>query len=365
MRRPSLLPLLLLLAACAHADPTPDPGPSSATTPSTAEERGEPDPIPGYELASEYSRATVGHVLLIMHEGRVLRLEGQNDFDPAKPHVLASGTKSFWNAVVIAAIQDGHVTGYDELASETLSEWADDPAKKGITIRQLLNFTSGLDPDIGVKMEEVAEVDLFELAVDAKSVAEPGSEWGYSATSHTALGVLLERKLETRGTTLEAYLQAKVLDPIGLEIQDWRRDAKGKLVMPSGARFTAEQWAAYGELIRLGGVTPGGTRVLDAGLLAESFQPSQVPPAGMFYGHGWWLDSYDTYRAKLPEDLVLAGGSGGQMLAVIPSLGLTVVRFGDSPEKGFSEGELLTRLLYDVDLDTRLDILAGPEPAGE
>ncbi len=364
MRPPPLL-ALLLIAACHASPPTGSMCVEPPFDPSTGSEATPLNPIPGLELAAEYSRVTHGDVLLVMRDGAVVTLQGQNGFDPAEAHVLASGTKSFWNAVVIAAIQDGVVSGFDERASDTLTEWADDPAKKDITLRQLLDFTSGLDPDMGVKMDEVASADLFDRALHAESVAEPGTAWAYSATSHTALGVVLERKLVHMGTSLEAYLQTRVLAPVGVTIDDWRRDARGRLLMPSGARFSAEQWAAYGELIRRGGLAKNGVRVLDAELLAKSLRPSGVPPAGMFYGHGWWLDSYDTYRAELAEDLIIAGGSGGQMMAVIPSLGLTVVRFGDSAEGEFSEGELLCRLLTGVDLDTRLMIMAGPEPGGE
>ncbi|MEM7154542.1 MAG: serine hydrolase [Myxococcota bacterium] len=349
--------LALTTVACrptAETTETPvDTGPAPAPEVTVAEPTAIDEQLRARaEMAAEYSASVTGHGVLIMVDGQVVFEGAQNDWASDRPHKLASGTKSFWSSVVAAAIEDGIVSGFDEKAAETLGDWATTDARKAITVRQLLNFTSGIDPDLGIEIQQVAETDVFALALSKDNVNDPGTRWAYSGTSHTVLGALLERKLAARDTTLEAYLRSRILEPLGMELQDWRRDAEGRLLMPTGARFLPQEWAAYGEMVRLGGVTADGTRVLPEGAVAQMFEPSSAPPAGQFYALGWWLDSVDTYRAKLPRDLVLAGGSGGQMLAIIPSQKITAVRFGDSDD--FNEAEFLCRLLYGVDLKTRL-----------
>ena len=47
--------------------------------------------------------------------------------------------------------------------------------------------------------------------------------------------------------------------------------------------------------------------------------------------------------------MVIAGGSGGQYLFVVPSTNVTVVRFGDSED--FVEGEFLCRLFHGTGTD--------------
>ena len=347
--------LALAVVACRPAPSTPEtpaePTPQAEVanpTPAAVDEQLQARA----EMAAEYSASVTGHGVLIMVDGQVIYEGAQNDWAPDRPHKLASGTKSFWSSLVIAAIEDGIISSFDEKAADTLSDWATTDARKSITVRQLLNFTSGIDPDLGIEILQVAETDVFELALSKDNVNDPGTRWAYSGTSHSVLGALLERKLAARDTNLEAYLRTRILEPLGMKLEDWRRDAKGRLLMPTGARFLPQEWAAYGEMVRLGGVTSDGTRLLPEAAVTEMLEPSSAPPAGQFYGMGWWLDSVDTYRAKLPRDLVLAGGSGGQMLAIIPSMKITAVRFGDSDE--FSEAEFLCRLLYGTDLETRL-----------
>lgn len=290
-----------------------------------------------------YSAEAGGHAVLILHEGKAVASAFHNDWDPAKPHPLASGTKSFWGPLVVAAIDDGLISSLDERAADTLTEWSGDPRKSTITIRQLLAFTSGLAPDIGVTVETIDESDMFALSIAAPAEADPGTKWAYSDSAHTAVGVLLERKLASRETTLEAYLGERMLAPLGIETGSWQRDGAGHLLMPSGARLTPTQWAAYGEMIRLGGKAPDGRDLLSSDVLEACFQPSSAPPAGQFYGLGWWLTSYTTYQYDLPA-MRIAGGTGGQMLAVMPEAGLTVVRFGTGDT--FVDGEFFCRLFH-------------------
>ncbi len=342
------------MLACARPDrgapSPPSPGAASETTVSatTAPELGPFEPQ-AVASALAYSESTSGHAVLILHRGQQVAAAFHNDWDAEQPHGLASGTKSFWGPVVVAAIEDGLLRGFDEVAADTIVEWKEDPQRSSITVRQLLAFTSGLEPDLGVTVDTVFQSDMFGLSVAAPARADAGTRWAYSDSSHSALGALLERKLAASDSNLETYLQTRLLTPLGIEAPSWQRDGAGHLLMPSGARLTPEQWAGFGELIRTGGQAPNGTQLLDSKLLAECFQPSSAPPAGQFYGLGWWLTTYTSYKYDLPEDMVIAGGSGGQMLFVIPSAETTIVRFGTGED--FVDGEFLCRLFHGAPMD--------------
>ncbi len=354
MMRPLALIIVLTATACATPESPATVAPSPATPPADppqAERVGTaasgPFEADAIAAALAYSESKSGHAVLILHEGAVVASVFQNGWEPEQPHPLASGTKSFWGPLTVAAIDDGLIAGFDELASDTITEWNEDPQRSKITVRQLLALTSGLAPDLEVTMEQVAQTDMFALSVAAPAEHDPGARWAYSDSSHTALGVLLERKLGARDSSLEQYLQQRVLSPAGIEQPPWRRDAAEHLLMPSGARLTPTQWAAFGEVVRTGGLSPQGERLLSAESLAACFEPSSAPPAGQFYGLGWWLTSYTSYQYDLPKDMVIAGGSGGQFLFVIPSAGVTIVRFGDSED--FVDGEFLCQLFHGTD----------------
>lgn len=344
--------------ACASTPPTaapveeaapPSSEPSVAVQPQQPTETSSSLDAAAIADALAYSESKSGHAVAIFEDGHQVASAFHNGWDPEKPHGLASGTKSFWGPLVGAAIDDGIVSSFDELAADTITEWKGDPKRAAITLRQLLSLTSGLAPDLGVTIEDIATSDMFTLTVAADSEHDPGAKWAYSDSSHTAIGVVLDRKLAAKGSSLAEYIQTRLLAPLAIASPPWLKDGAEHLLMPSGARLTPTQWAAYGELIRTGGLGPDGARMISAEHLAACFEPTAAPPAGQFYGLGWWLTSYTSYAFDLPEDMVMAGGSGGQFLFVIPSRNMTIVRFGEGEE--FVDGEFLCRLFHGKAMD--------------
>jgi CubicO group peptidase (beta-lactamase class C family) len=236
-----------------------------------------------------------------------------------------------------AAVQD-RLLALDEPAADTLPEWRDDPGKHRITIRQILNLTSGLET-------RQARGDLLTYAesIAMPVVAEPGSRFAYGGDPFQLFGAILHRKLKERETPVD-YLRRRVLDPAGVAVGSWRNGPDGLPRLGSGARLTAREWAKYGELVRRDCVMRGRPLV-DPAALAANLQGSAANPA---YGLGWWLNRSmpDDQRAaipqlvnatdvrpddpNLPRDLVLAAGAGQQRLYVSKAERLVVVRQADN-----------------------------------
>src|SRR5207237_662022 len=61
------------------------------------------------------------------------------------PHKIYSGTKAFWDLAGLAAAEDG-LLRLDERVADTITSWRSDPRKAQVTIQQLLDFDSGLEP---------------------------------------------------------------------------------------------------------------------------------------------------------------------------------------------------------------------------
>jgi CubicO group peptidase (beta-lactamase class C family) len=70
----------------------------------------------------------------------------QNGYDGRVALPLASGTKTFSCVLAALARGDGLLT-LDEPVARTLPELADDSLTRRVTIRQILNLTSGLEAD--------------------------------------------------------------------------------------------------------------------------------------------------------------------------------------------------------------------------
>lgn len=296
--------------------------------------------------AAAYSRAHAGDALLVVRGDSVVFEQYDNGYRRDRPHPIASGTKSFACALAAAAVEDG-ILAWDEPVAATVEEMASPADRARVTVRHLLSLTSGLAPmNLGADGREAryhyANAPLLPMR------AAPGERWAYGDAQLDLFGELVRRKLAGRGEDPLAYLERRVLRPIGLSGYTWARDAGGNPLLAGGAEMTARGWARFGMLVRDGGRWQGQA-VLREELLGECFRGSAAQPA---YGLAFWLNAptpagralYDGHGG-LPG-MVASLGFGNQNLFVIPSLGLVVVRLG-RPDDGYRPRELLARLLGD------------------
>jgi CubicO group peptidase (beta-lactamase class C family) len=255
--------------------------------------------------AVEYARKHGLHALVLARDGQVVDELYGDGYDLTKPHALYSGTKSFWGVAALAAQRDG-LLRLDEKVAETFTEWADDDWKSRVTLRQLLQLSSGIGfGGLGLAVPTYAKA----LSVELKN--EPGKAFTYGGISLQVFGAVLARKLEPRKQTPHEYLKQRILDPIGMRIDKWRTLSNGTQPLPTGAFVSASEWLKYGQFVNE-----------KQGELAECFVGSS---ANSRYGLGFWLAV-----PKAPPDLAYASGAGGQAMYIVPSMHMVVVHFGNS-----------------------------------
>lgn len=312
--------------------------------------------------AAEYSAARRGHSLLVIQHGKVVWESYANGATSRTSKQIYSGTKSFWTAATLVAAQDG-LLDLDEKVAGTIHEWAADSRRKSITIRDLLNFTSGLDPAFPLHSDRVT--DRNRTALGTKLVAARGTAFTYGPSHGQVLCELLRRKLAPRGETPFRYLRRNVLDPLGIGTVEYRKDQQGNPLVASGFKLTARQWAKFGSMLLDRGSCRGKVIVQPA-LFDQALRGSRVNPS---FGFGLWLNrAAGSSRAReidvekmlelpwqkqswsntclcrsAPADTFAAIGSGYQRLFVIPSLGLVIVRQGDDAR--FSDAQFLRLIL--------------------
>ena len=277
---------------------------------------------PRCQKALAYSAARRGAEVLVLKDGKPICEGYAGEGAPDHAMETASGTKSFSGAMLAAAVQD-RLIALDEPVANSITEWKADPRKAKVTVRQLLSLSSGMPSVVG-KPPTYAE------AVGMPLTDEPGTKFLYGPAPYMLFGEMMRRKLTAAGQPGDPYLYLKrrILDPIGLTPNPWRRLPNGDALLPQGAVLTVRQWARYGEFIRAGGKVDGKP-ILDVATLRSEFQPSPANPA---YGITWWLPGPTALRADgadystVPKDMVMARGAGDQRLIVIPSRGLTLAR---------------------------------------
>ena len=283
-----------------------------------------------YAAAAAYSAQRRGVSLLVMQGGRVL-FEDYPRSSAGDTHELASGTKSFCGVLAAAMVQDG-LLALDESCADTLTEWRDDPIRRGATIRTLLSLSSGVGGG------SIGRPPTFAASVAQPFAGAPGM-FRYGPTPFQVFGEIVRRKLAAAGRSDDvlAFMDERLLRPAGVTHGPWRRQA-GQPNMPSGAQFDARNWARFGAFVQ-GGCRVDGQAIVDETALADCFRPT---PANPGYGLSWWLlrpglvppsprspiDSSAAALAGLPT-VSMAAGAGDQRLYLIPERDLVVVRQAD------------------------------------
>src|SRR3954454_2836585 len=128
------------------------------------------------DAAARYSKSRGGTSLLMMENGRTVREEYPDGAGPRAARRIFSGTKAFWNLAALAAAEDG-LLNLDERVAETIPAWGNDSGKSRVTIRQLLDFSCGLEPVSRLHNSDPGDRDA--IAIRAQLVAEPGSAFIY------------------------------------------------------------------------------------------------------------------------------------------------------------------------------------------
>jgi CubicO group peptidase (beta-lactamase class C family) len=276
-----------------------------------------------FDAAITYAERHTLHALLIALDSEIVVRRAGTGWELTRPHALYSGTKSFWGLTAAAAAQDG-LLDLDEPAGATIGEWPPASPQARVTIRQLLTLTSGYGfGGLGNAVPTPAHA----LEIPLKNA--PGVVFTYGGIPLQIFGEILRRKVALAYESPHAYLAARVLAPIGMAVDHWRKLRDGTQPLPTGAFVAASEWLKYGFLL-----LERGAGVIDAAHFDACVTATTANPA---YGLGLWLVWRDGKLAAL-----YASGAGGQGLYVLPERRIVAVRFGQSTS--WNHGAFLKRL---------------------
>jgi CubicO group peptidase (beta-lactamase class C family) len=174
-----------------------------------------------------------GMVAVVVHDDDVVWSGGFGKASDGAPMTadsrvqVASVTKSFTATAVLGLVEDGRVDLDGTVASQLAGFAMADPRAARVTVRQLLNHTSGLT-DAGTGFyaavdEGSATPGAFVAALlDEHLTSDPGTEHRYANINYVLAGRLVE---VVTGLPFEEHLREEVLDPLGLESTTLDRDA--------------------------------------------------------------------------------------------------------------------------------------------
>ncbi len=285
------------------------------------EARDQVDPLALAHLleAAEESRSSA---LVVLHDGVLVG----SWHDPGGPRRIEamSVTKSVLSLAVGRLLALGHLDSLDTPVHRFFPEWREGP-KAAVTVRHLLNHTSGLDSPMPAT-PIYASGDFVAYALDAQLVREPGTEFRYNNNATNLLAGVIG---VAAGVRADRFIADELFRPLGISDFGWSLDPSGNPHGMAGLQIHATDLALLGHLVLQEGIWDGD-RILPEGWITESLEPGSElsPRAGLL----WW---------RILEDDELSGaradGYLGQYLVVYPDVGLVGVRMIEGSE-GYVEG---------------------------
>ena len=259
--------------------------------------------------------------VLVSRNGEMLAERAFNGHSLNASTNIKSASKSVVSCLVGIAIDRRLLEGPDQKIAPILK--ADlpanpDPRIHTITIGNLLSMQAGLSRMSGPNYGRwIASRNWVRFALSEPFDGEPGGSMLYSTASTHLLSAILTRV--GRKSTLQ--LAREWLAPVdGFRIGSWERDPQGIYLGGNQMAMTGRSLLAFGELYRNGGKTKDGKQIVSKGWIEQSWTPrTNSRFSGDGYGYGWFL------RTIGGEEVKFGWGYGGQMVYIVPSLGLTVV----------------------------------------
>ena len=193
---------------------------------------------------------------------------------------LMSATKSVVAMAVGCLLHEGRLDSLDAPIHRWYPEWKQG-RKQQISLRMLMDHSSGLQNDPRAHAEIYPAPDGVQLALAAELDSAPGERFAYNNKATNLIAGVVER---AAGEPLDALAQRCLFDPLGIADIQWERDQAGHPRVMAGLSMRASDLAALGRLLLDDG-RHGDRRLLPEGYAAQLFAASSASTES---GLLWW-----------------------------------------------------------------------------
>ena len=203
-----------------------------------------------------------------------------------------SMAKSYYAALVGISIQRGEIGSLDDPASKYLEYYKDERSK--ITIRDLLNMSSGLDFPMHEHEKMFFQKSHLDYAKNVGVEKEAGLKFEYNNVNSMIIGDIL---YVVTGIKADKLLVERILDPIGASNYKLWKDEMGSVLTYCCVDMTPRDYSKIGLLFARNGNWEG-SQIIPEGFINETFQtvwetPSRFSDYKRYYSLHWWVSKYD------------------------------------------------------------------------
>ena len=267
--------------------------------------------------------------LLVVKNGQVVAESYVDGTTPQTPLLGWSMAKSV-TGMMFARMQQ---MGLADINAPTgFEEWQTDERRE-ITLKHLMHMSSGLEFDETYAPNTDATNMLFhahsagEVALTARAGELPGEHFYYSSGTSNILMAWMQKQLGGPQALLDFY-QQQLAQPLGLAHSVFEVDPSGMLVGSSYFFASARDWGKLGLLMLQGGQF-NGEQLLDSDWAVNANKPNNSKNYQK-YGYQFWLnsDSQESRWPAIPEDAYMMMGNRKQIVMIVPSENMIIVRLG-------------------------------------
>jgi D-alanyl-D-alanine carboxypeptidase len=264
-----------------------------------------------------------GMAVVVIKDGLVLEMKGYGYADrknqisvSANTHFgIGSVSKQFTATAVMLLVEDGKLD-LDAPISQYLTDLP--PTWQPLTLRQLLNHTSGISEDNGWKAQNTK--DIIKVG-NPKLDFPPGTAWAYSNTGYVVAGLIIEK---ASGQSYRDFMHDRIFAPLGMNSTQAALTPVPNLAVgltgngTESSDFSQWQWAgAAGNIISTATDMAKWVQALDAGKLLKPSSYQQLWAEAKLnngrsepYGLGWSIGKFNGHE-NVSHSGAVAGYSSG------------------------------------------------------
>ncbi len=282
------------------------------------------------QVATQEGLQTVA--FLVARDSQLLYEAYWDGYGPESHSNSFSMAKSIISLLIGCAVEDGYIASLDQPVGDFIPEF-NQGQKANITIRHLLNMSSGLSWDeaysslFSVTTQAYYGKFLRELTLSQDVIAEPGVAFSYLSGDTQLLSFVLSA---ATGKTVSEYASERIWKPIGAESNAlWSLDREGGVEKAYCCfNSNARDFARIGRLVLNSGEW-NGLQVVPEWFIRESMAPATHltdtdlgGKPNTRYAFQWWFVQHRGYQVKYARGIL------GQYIFIIPDLNLVAVRLG-------------------------------------
>jgi len=228
--------------------------------------------------------ATHSDAVLIYQNGKLIYQ--YHNREKEKPMYIASAGKSLVSMAIGKLLDDGKLDSLDQPIYTLFPEWKQGQ-KKQITVRMLLNHTSGLQDYRNASKEiepapDYKNENIIKMALAAELQTPPGQNIFYSNKATALLGGVIEK---ASGQPFDQYFKENFYDPLEISEFDWIRDKAGNATTHGAFIIKPSDFLKFGIVMLHNGLY-NNKRILSEKWVKQSVEPGQnLDP---IWGLLWW-----------------------------------------------------------------------------